>query len=123
MDLLDDVEDYLDEYGKLSLYPAPNTSQNNEPNLFEQVEHILSDLESPNVTSPGFHLLFIVYLIVILVGISGNITVLIAILWKRSMRTPHNLFIAALAVSGKNPRHFKIEDWVLPIKLNAVSTF
>ena len=104
MDLSEDGEDFLDEYGKLSLYPAPNISQNNEPNLFEQVEHILSDLESPNVTSPGFHLLFIVYLIVILVGISGNITVLIAILWKRSMRTPHNLFIAALAVSGKSPR-------------------
>ena len=104
MDLSDDVEDYLDEYGKLSLYPAPNISQNNEINLFEQVEHILSDLESPNVTSPGLYLLFIVYLIVIVVGISGNITVLIAILWKRSMRTPHNLFIAALAGSGKSPR-------------------
>ena len=104
MDLSDDVEDYLDEYGKLSLYPAPNISQSNERNLFEQVEHILSDLESPNVTtSPGLYLLFIVYLIVIIVGISGNITVLIAILWKRSMRTPHNLFIAALAVSGKSP--------------------
>ena len=64
------------------------------------MEHILSDLESPKVTSPGLYLLFIVYLTVILVGISGNITVLIAILWKRSMRTPHNLFIAALAVSG-----------------------
>ena len=100
MDLSEEGEDYLDEYGKLSLYPAPNISENNEPNLFEQVEHILSDLESPNVTSPGLYLLFIVYLIVILVGISGNITVLIAILWKRSMRTPHNLFIAALAVSG-----------------------
>ena len=104
MDLSEDGEEYLDEYGKLSLYPAPNISQNNEPNLFEQVEHILSDLESPKVTSPGLYLLFIVYLIVILVGISGNITVLIAILWKRSMRTPHNLFIAALAVSGKIPR-------------------
>ena len=125
MDLSEDGEEYLDEYGTLSLYPARNISQNNgiNYNLFEQVEHILSDLESPNVTSPGFHLLFIVYLIVILVGISGNITVLIAILWKRSMRTPHNLFIAALAVSGKNPLHFKIEDWVLPIKPNAVSKF
>ena len=107
MDLSEEGEDYLDEYGKLSLYPAPNISENNEPNLFEQVEHILSDLESPNVTSPGLYLLFIVYLIVIVVGISGNITVLIAILWKRSMRTPHNLFIAALAVSGKRPRIYK----------------
>ena len=105
MDLSEDGEEYLDEYGKLSLYPAPNISQNNEPNLFEQVEHILSDLESPNVTSsPGLYLLFIVYLIVIIVGVSGNVTVLISILWKRSMRTPHNLFIAALAVSGKGLR-------------------
>ena len=103
MDLSEDGEEYLDEYGTLSLYPARNISQNNgiNYNLFEQVEHILSDLESPNVTSsPGLYLLFIVYSIVIVVGISGNITVLIAILWKRSMRTPHNLFIAALAVSG-----------------------
>ena len=102
MDLSEDGEEYPDEYGKLSLYPVLNNSQNNEINynLFEQVEHILSDLESPNATSPGLYLLFIVYLIVIVVGISGNITVLIAILWKRSMRTPHNLFIAALAVSG-----------------------
>ena len=104
MDLSEDGEDYLDEYGKLSLYPELNNSQNNEINLFKQVEHILSDLESPNVTSPGLYLLCIVYIIVIVVGISGNITVLIAILWKRSMRTPHNLFIAALAVSGKSPR-------------------
>ena len=104
MDLSDDHEEYVDEYGKLSLYPVLNNSQNNEINynLFEQVEHILSDLDSPNATSPGLYLLFIVYLIVIAVGISGNITVLIAILWKRSMRTPHNLFIAALAVSGKS---------------------
>ena len=108
MDLSEDGEEYLDEYGKLSLYPASNISQNNEPNLFEQVEHILSDLESSNDTSsPGLYLLFIVYLIVIIVGVSGNITVLIAILWKRSMRTPHNLFIAALAVSGKIPVNYE----------------
>ena len=117
MDLSEDGEEYLDEYGKLSLYPVLNNSQNNgiNSNLFEQVEHILSDIESPNVTSPGLYLLFIVYLIVIVVGISGNITVLIAILWKRSMRTPHNLFIAALAVSGKIPRILKNEHWVLPM--------
>ena len=68
MDLPEDGEEYLDEYGKLSLYPALNISQNVgiNYNLFEQVEHILSDLESPNVTSsPGLYLLFIVYLIVI----------------------------------------------------------
>ena len=48
----------------------------------------------------GYYLLLVLYIVVICVGVSGNVTVIIAVLWKKSMQTPHNLFIAALAVSG-----------------------
>ena len=69
--------------------------------IVKQIESILSDFESSESKSVGFYVLLILYAIIIFIGISGNCTVLVAILCKKSMRTPHNLFIAALAVSGK----------------------
>ena len=69
--------------------------------IVKQIESILSDFESSESKSVGFYVLLVLYAIIIFIGISGNCTVLVAIFCKKSMRTPHNLFIAALAVSGK----------------------
>ena len=70
-------------------------------NATYEIENILSGLETVQVKSIGYYVLLILYTIIIFIGILGNITVLMAILCKKSMRTPHNFFIAALAVSGK----------------------
>ena len=47
----------------------------------------------------SFWSLLVIYILAILVGIFGNGLVLVAVLWRPSMRTPHNFFIAALALS------------------------
>ena len=70
-------------------------------NVSIEIDEILSDLEASDVKSPGYYVLLILYILIIIIGITGNVTVLMAIFCKKSMRTPHNLFIAALAVSGK----------------------
>ena len=83
------------------LYNISANSSKINTAIFSEIENILSEFEKSKVSPIGSYVLLVFYIIIILIGISGNVVVLIAILWKRSMRTPHNFFIAALAVSGK----------------------
>ena len=103
--LLDSIEEYIEEYS-IENANFTNTSFNSLEDKainhisIQQIEEILSDLGNTQLGPVGFYVLLVLYILVICIGISGNVIVLIAILWKQSMRTPHNFFIAALAVSG-----------------------
>ena len=96
-DVLKDLENF-----DLNTFFDNNEVENSEEfkNVSNEINEILSDLELSEVKSLGYYVLLILYTIIIFIGISGNVTVLMAIFCKRSMRTPHNFFIAALAVSG-----------------------
>ena len=71
----------------------------------EEIDKFLDNLliENAQLGPVGFHVLLALYILVICIGTLGNVIVLIAISCKKSMRTPHNFFIASLAVSGMLP--------------------
>ena len=100
------------DLGNLTYLPFPdlkrgsnltaNTTDGPSP---ADLEDFIEDLKksinqgSSKLGTTGFYTLLIIYILVICVGISGNLLVLIAVMWRQSMRTPHNFFIAALALS------------------------
>ena len=106
-DLLKDI----DSFG-LSMFLDNNEVENSEEfkNVSIEIDEILSGLDKSEVKSIGYYVLLILYTIIIFIGVSGNVTVLMAIFCKKSMRTPHNFFIAALAVSGK--MHFETNNFL-----------
>ena len=97
-DILKDINSF-----DLNLFLDDNDVENSEEfkNVSIEIDEILSGLDKSEVKSVGYYVLLILYTIIIFIGVSGNVTVLMAIFCKKSMRTPHNFFIAALAVSGK----------------------
>jgi hypothetical protein len=108
LDLSNSIFEDLDEIylkettnGTNHLLNRSNEDNKISTDIVKQIESILSDFQSSESKSVGFYVLLVLYAIIIFIGISGNGTVLVAVLCKKSMRTPHNLFIAALAVSGK----------------------
>lgn len=73
-------------------------------NFDEDLENFIDSLRdningNTRLNATQFYTMLVLYVMVICVGVSGNTLVVCAVLWRQSMRTPHNLFIAALAVS------------------------
>ena len=97
-DVLKDLENF-----DLNTFFDNDEVENSEEfkNVSIEIDEILSGLDKSEVKSIGYYVLLILYTIIIFIGVSGNVTVLMAIFCKKSMRTPHNFFIAVLAVSGK----------------------
>ena len=60
---------------------------------------IISNLFIFQLNPVSFYSLLVMYVVVIVVGISDNLLVLVAVMWRPSMRTSHNFFIAGLALS------------------------
>jgi neuropeptide Y receptor len=58
-------------------------------------------LTNRNIEDPAYHILIIMYSILILVGATGNSLVVMAVVRKPQMRTARNMFIVNLAVSGR----------------------
>ena len=63
------------------------------------LDSLLHDLQGKSSSFDAFYLILALYISVILVGVLGNLMVLIAVIGKEKMRTPRNLFISTLAVS------------------------
>ena len=58
-------------------------------------------LSNKKLQSPCNQILIAMYATLIVVGATGNIAVVIAVIRKPIMRTARNLFILNLAISGK----------------------
>ena len=107
-ELLNTIDEYFPEGTNLSqkslndIGYIGNEKQSEKLSVDEEIEEFLDNLLVGNTQlgPAGFYILLVLYILVICIGTFGNVIVLIAISWKRSMRTPHNFFIAALAVSG-----------------------
>lgn len=93
--------DYLETTvvdGQLSELNA--TIKNNETLTLDPVL-IESFTRNRSIDGPWYHILILLYSILIIFGSLGNILVVIAVVRKPLMRTARNLFILNLAISGK----------------------
>ena len=80
----------------------PPTSEFGATNLSAFLEDIKRDISVGNkdqINRVCFYVTLVLYIVVISIGSCGNVLVVIAVFWRKNMRTVHNSFIGTLAFS------------------------
>lgn len=82
-----------------------NDTNNTWNNLLPPLDPVLIERFTHNrsIDGPWYHVLIVLYSIIIVFGALGNTMVVLAVVRKPAMRTARNLFILNLAISGKCP--------------------
>lgn len=89
---------------------AQNTNNNNLSTITTNTSDTISPLDpvlierftrNRSIDGPWYHVLILLYSVLIIFGALGNILVVIAVVRKPIMRTARNLFILNLAISGE----------------------
>lgn len=80
---------------------AINNTTNSSDSI--QLDPVLIERFTRNrsIDGPWYHILILLYCVLIIFGSLGNILVVVAVVRKPIMRTARNLFILNLAISGK----------------------